>query len=98
MLIVLLVFWPTTWSMVEIWRRNDTFQHCFVVIPISLWLIWGQRDRLAATPVAPFWPGLLAVVALGAAHLLGALSGAQIISQFAVMSMVGAVVVTVFGV
>lgn len=94
---VLLVFWPTTWSMVEIWRRNDTFQHCFVVIPISLWLIWGQRDRLAATSAAPLWPGLLLVVALGAAYLLGALSGAQIISQFAVVAMVGAVVLTVFG-
>jgi len=95
---VLLIFWPTTWSMIEIWRRNDTFQHCFVVLPICLWLIWGQRDQLAAAPRAPFWPGLLLIAALGAAHLLGALSGAQIISQFAAVALVGAVVLTVFGV
>ena len=30
--------------MVEIWRRSETFQHCFVVIPIVLWLVWGERD------------------------------------------------------
>ena len=52
------VFWPTTASMIEIWRHSDTFQHCFLVIPIVLWLVWNERQRLAATRAQPLWPGL----------------------------------------
>ena len=66
-LVVLGIFWPTTESMVEIWRRSETFQHCFAVIPIVLWLVWDQRDRLAATPIRPYWPGIAAMLAFGLA-------------------------------
>ena len=45
----------------------------------------------------PFWPGLLAVGALGAVWLFGVLSAAQVVSQFAVIGLISAVVLTVFG-
>lgn len=95
--IVLLLFWPTTASMIEIWRHSDTFQHCFLVVPIALWLIWGERARLAATSLRPFWPGLLALGAAGAAWTFGQLASAQVISHFALIAMVPAVIATVFG-
>ena len=89
-LVVLGIFWPTTESMVEIWRRSETFQHCFAVIPIVLWLVWDQRDRLAATPIRPYWPGLTAMLAFGLAWMLGLLGAAQVISHFALIALVGA--------
>ena len=95
---VLGIFWPTTESMVEIWRRSETFQHCFAVIPIVLWLVWDQRYRLAATPIRPYWPGLAAMLAFGLAWMLGLLGAAQVISHFALIALVGATVLTVFGV
>jgi exosortase A len=97
-LVVLGIFWPTTESMVEIWRRSETFQHCFAVIPIVLWLVWDQRDRLAATSIRPYWPGLTAMLAFGLAWMLGLLGAAQVISHFALIALVGATVLTVFGV
>ncbi|HJW51663.1 MAG TPA: exosortase A [Burkholderiaceae bacterium] len=95
---VLGIFWPTTESMVEIWRRSETFQHCFAVIPIVLWLVWDQRDRLAATPIRPYWPGLATMLVFGLAWMLGLLGTAQVISHFALIALVGATVLTVFGV
>ena len=97
LLMVLAIFWPTTASMIEIWRRSETFQHCFVVIPIVLWLVWGERARLAAVPMQPFWPGLLLIALLGCAWLLGVLGAAQVVSHFALIGLVGAVVLTAFG-
>ena len=54
-----LLFWTvfmyqeTGIAMVKIWARSDTFAHAFFVLPISLWLIWRQRDRLlSCTPKA----------------------------------------------
>ncbi len=96
-LLVLAIFWPTTASMIDIWFRSETFQHCFVVIPISLWLVWRERFFLAATPVRPYWPGLVILAGLGFAWLLGLLAAAQVVSHFALIGLVGAVVLTTFG-
>jgi len=97
LLVVLAIFWPTTASMIEIWWRSETFQHCFVVIPIVLWLVWGERARLAAAPMQPFWPGLALIALLGLVWLLGVLGAAQIASHFALIGLIGAVVLTAFG-
>jgi len=67
------------------------------VVPITLWLVWQQRYRLAAEPLSPFWPGLLAIAALGFAWLLGVLGAAQVISHFALVGLAAAVVLTAFG-
>ena len=37
----------TALAMFTIWMRSETFQHCFVIVPIVLWLIWQKRARLA---------------------------------------------------
>jgi exosortase A len=94
---VLALFWPTTLSMVEIWRHSDTFQHCFLVIPIVLWLVWNERMWLAGTPVRPFWAGLVLIAAAGALWSFGVLASAQVISHFAVVAMIPAVIITIFG-
>ena len=96
-IVVLAVFWPTTVSMIEIWRHSDTFQHCFLVIPIVLWLVWNERQQLAATRAQPFWPGLMLIAGVGAVWAFGVLASAQVISHFAVIAMIPAVVTTVFG-
>lgn len=94
----LLLFAGTTWSMIEIWIRAQTFNHCFLVLPIFLWLVWGDRARLASLPARPFWPGLLAVVGCGALWLAGELASAIGPAQWAVVLLVPALVLTVAGV
>ena len=95
--LVLAIFWPTTASMIEIWRHSETFQHCFAVIPIVLWLVWGERMRLAAEPMQPFLPGLVLIALLGVESLLCVLGAAQVVSHFALIGLIGAVVLTTFG-
>jgi exosortase A len=94
---VFLLFWETSASMVQIWMRSETFQHCFVVVPASLWLVWEQRFKLAATAPRPFWPGLLLIVGIAFVWLLGVLGAAQVVSQIALVGMIAGVVLTVFG-
>ena len=62
---ILAVYWRTTYSMVSIWERSETFAHGFVVIPIFLYLLWRQRETLAAIEPRPFLPALLGIVATG---------------------------------
>src|SRR4029434_806252 len=70
---VLAVFWPTTLSMVEAYQRSETYEHCFLVLPIFFWLVWGERDRLSGTPAKPYWIGALLIAACGAVWLIGVL-------------------------
>ena len=41
------VYYKTTWSMIEIWERSDTFAHGFLIFPFSAYLVWGQRQYLS---------------------------------------------------
>jgi exosortase A len=93
----LALFWPTFASMAELWRTSDAYRHGFLVVPLALWLVWREKDGLAAAPLAPCWWGLPALGALAAAWLLGVLASAQVVSQAALMAMCGAVVLTVVG-
>ena len=48
-------------SFIDIWINDVTFYHCFMVFPISFYLIWQKRDALdRITP--SFEPILLPVV------------------------------------
>lgn len=47
-------------AAVQVWWVSPTFSHCFFVIPISAYLVWGRRHALAQlTPVA--YPPALAL-------------------------------------
>jgi exosortase A len=97
LLLVFAAFWPTTASMIAIWRRSETFQHCFAVLPITLWLIWRDREALAAAPWRPAWLGLPLAAGFGAMWLLGELGSAQVVAQFALVGMAVAAVLALIG-
>ena len=50
---LLVVYFKTTWSMIEIWERSDTFAHGFLIFPFSAYLIWGQRKFLSGVQPHP---------------------------------------------
>jgi len=86
-LAVLVIYHETVWSMVYIWSRSDTFAHGFLILPISLWLIWTRRDLLAfLTPKPAFWVALF-VIPLGMVWLLAWLVDVAVIQQLALVAM-----------
>ncbi len=101
-LAILAIFWPTTQSMLETWRRSSTYGHCYLVIPIAIAMAWRQSMAPAGAPLTvepfrPFWPGLALVAAVGFAWLLGEIAGVAVVAQFAVIGMVVATALTVWG-
>ncbi|MEO8754297.1 MAG: exosortase A, partial [Casimicrobiaceae bacterium] len=94
---VIAVHSVTAASIVAIWMRSETFAHGFLVVPICLWLVWRKRQTLAATPAAPWWPGLLVVLAAGGMWLVMRVADVLGLAQFALAFMVEAAIVTVVG-
>ena len=49
---IIALFWFDVWNAVSVWWIYETYSHCFLIIPISAWLIWRRRDIIAQlTPV-----------------------------------------------
>ena len=34
-------------AAVDVWWNYPTYSHCFLILPISAWLIWEKRHQLA---------------------------------------------------
>lgn len=86
------LFYSTAAGMVSIWYHFETYTHGFIIVPITLWLIWQKRAHLAAytpQPSAIF----LVLICLGLlGWSLSRLTGVLVVEQFA---LVGIVITTV---
>ena len=89
-LALLLVYQQTALSMVAIWSRSDTFAHGFLILPISLWLVWILRERIVPLRPSPSPAVLLLLVPGVAAWILATLVDVAVVQQLA---MVGILIV-----
>ena len=84
---LLLLFHSTAWSMVAIWLRSETFAHGFLILPISLWLVWNQRDRLRNINPVPAPAVALLLLPIGFGWLLATLVDVLVVQQLALVAM-----------
>jgi exosortase A len=85
-LVVLVIYHETARSMVNIWSRSDTFAHGFLIVPISLWLIWMRRDLLAPVMPAPAIWVALSIIPFGTVWLVAWLVDVTVIQQLALVA------------
>jgi exosortase len=60
------LYYPSMVRLVRHWHRSDDYSHGFLIIPLSLYIIWQKREALRQALIAPA-PAGLAVAAAGAA-------------------------------
>jgi exosortase len=63
LLIVALACWPGALALHELWISESGNTHGYLVLAVSLVLIYQSRERLAATEWRPYWPALALVAA-----------------------------------
>jgi exosortase A len=95
--LVLLLFWPTTVSMVHTWATDRNFSHGFLIPPVFLYLVWIRADRLAGLNFRPQFWGLPVLLALGLTWLLGNVGEIRVVQQFALVAMLTTIVWMVMG-
>lgn len=91
------IFFDTARSIVHTWNNYETYTHGYIIVPVSLWLIWQQRSGLARAVPRPSWLGLMGLAVAVFAYLLGDLSGAQVIMQYALAAMIPMAVLALLG-
>ncbi|MGV3654399.1 MAG: exosortase A [Noviherbaspirillum sp.] len=92
-----LIYLGTARSIVAIWDSSETFAHGYIILPITLWLVWKRRDALAQMAPQPFWPAMLLLLACGFGWLLAELGDVQVVRQYAFVAMIPLTVVAVLG-
>lgn len=81
LLIILTAYHETFASMVAIWRRSDSFQHCFLIPIISLYLIFAKRHLLAQQQPKFNGYGIFASLITSIVWLIADLAGIQVIQH-----------------
>lgn len=85
-LVLGLLYARTIGAAVTVWWVSPTFSHCFLIIPVSAYLIWGKRHELAAmTPVA-YPRALWLTLPVIAASFVGTLASINEIEQLSVIA------------
>ena len=85
-LLTCLIYFQTWSGLVSIWARSETFAHGFIVIPISLWLVWQKKElHPYLHPTQPSMIGLTFVLLNGFLWLLASLIHALVIEQYALI-------------
>ncbi len=76
------LFFPEVQAAVSVWLASTAYGHCFLILPMALYLAWDRREALAGLQAQPSLRfALLAVPVAGAwfaAERLGIMEGRQI--------------------
>jgi exosortase A len=79
------------------WYASRTYSHCFLVLPLFLFLVWTRRRKLAHLTPEPDVMGLPVIALLAFAWLLANLGEARVAKEFALVGMLVALVWTLLG-
>lgn len=81
------LFYGSIESTVAIWYRSETFAHCFIILPICIYLIKQKWALLKGTPITPFYPALVFVLGTLLLWVFGVLAQLLVIEQAAAFLM-----------
>ncbi|MBL8522788.1 MAG: EpsI family protein [Betaproteobacteria bacterium] len=91
------IYWTTFHGLAIHGDRSDAAWRPAFVLAAFVWMLWGMRQRLLATPVVAFLPGILLLAGAGVAWLIGEFVFVRVLSNFAAAAMIPAAVLTVLG-
>jgi exosortase A len=92
-----ILYWRTLLSMADIWWRSETFTHGFLIFPITVFLIWRQREELSKLSPLPDYRGLPLIAGLGLLWLIANVSDMLVVQQLCFVAMITATSWTLLG-
>ncbi len=91
------LFWETAASAVRTWTSSDSYNYCFLVIPICAYLVWRRREVFTRLAPRPSLWGIAAAALMAVVWKLGEVSALLVIQQLALIGMTQALFLAVMG-
>lgn len=88
LLILPIIFFPTTMGMISVWYSNETFTHGFLVFPIVFWLIWQKKNLINQAYVETEKRLLILIIPLVFLWYVSFIVDVQIAQQFAFIMLI----------
>jgi exosortase A len=95
--VVLLLCHEAALGAVRVWIESATFNHGFLIIPISLYMIRERRARWQHLAPQPAWAALVLLPALGFVYLAASVISLLEIQQFAALAIIETMILCVLG-
>lgn len=92
-----LAFYDAIASMVTVWWRSETFAHGFIILPITLFLLWRMRERLQDYLPTPTLLPLPLIALAGFAWLLAHFAAVDVVQQLAAVATLQLLILAVVG-
>ncbi|MEC4889311.1 MAG: EpsI family protein [Nitrospira sp.] len=86
--VVVAVYWDTIRDLVQSWAANDTFNHCFLVVPGTVLLLWRRRALIEGCEPQPTFLGGAAIFLAGAVWAVFASISVAVGQQIALVSLI----------
>jgi exosortase A len=87
-----------TWlGMVQTWYSSRTYSHCFLIVPMFLYLAWLRRKELVRLGWEPQYQGVAFFAIFSVLWLIGNLGDVRVVQEFAFVAMAVSIVWAVFG-
>lgn len=96
-LVLFACYWRTAASLVWVWGHDGTYQYAFLIFPLSVWVAYGMRQRLRASPPVPSVWGLAAAAVLVCIWYAGHALSINLLQHFAFVALFPALVLTCWG-
>ncbi|AUB83205.1 exosortase A [Candidatus Thiodictyon syntrophicum] len=77
------LFADTLRALVSTWMGSETYAHGFLIVPISLWLVWEKRAALRVTVPQPTLLPALLMLPVGLVWLLAQLVDVRVVQEYA---------------
>jgi len=91
------IFAPEATGAYRVWLDSTAYNHCFLVVPVALYLAWTKRDVLDRLVPKPQLPILAVLVPLSLLWLVAALMSVLELQQFIVMAMFQCIAFAILG-
>jgi len=96
-MVVAALYHATLSSMVAIWWRSETFAHGFIILPVSLFLVWRLRGTLRNIPLGTEFRALPVLLVLGMLWAAANIAHVLVLQQLAVVAMIPTLVWLITG-
>ncbi len=89
------IFYPEITAAIVVWMNSDAYSHCFLVLPVAIYLAWDRRDIAKATPLRPSLRVALLAIPVAAmwfvADRLGIMEARQLLAMTLLQIMIASV-------
>jgi exosortase A len=91
------LFWREILGAWRVWMSSPTYNHCFLVLPVALYLIWDRRRLLVGIAPEADFRALILLPFLSLAWLAAAVLGILEFQQLILLTMVQAMLLAALG-